>query len=447
MKRGKKAGGPAAAKADLARFLAAPESTLKNKAERLKLAQRKAHEEALAAQELDSKRREPPSVEDVLADLVRVAESEELNPLGHADRSLTAKRYRRFGLYPVSRVYEMFGQFEHAKQVAGLEDEPGTRRKKAARAEASRREHARRYAERWILPYVARRDELARELSGVEVVLSISDTHATFLDPFTWYCFLRACRDLEPDRVVLNGDALEGSEITRYPKIPGWTVPLQLEFDFVREMFRQLRAVLPDAELTWTAGNHGLDRLASYLTQVAPAFASLRTLRFDQLAGVEEFDVRLAQGGTIASPAGTEDDPPGILIGGFYRVHHGTKLGATPALAELQAARRSGQSGHVHRGGVAYGTTEAEAGLSWMSTPMGCTARAGRAYMKGVTTGWQRGFGVAFLMPGGRVHQYPVVTDGGQCVVEGFHYRRDELPGGEPDPSRLWLPDFTEGLK
>lgn len=422
-------------------FLAAPESLRLSDRERKKATDRKAKMAAEEARLHAAKSTETPSVEDVLADMIRVAEDQAVNPFWKF-RTLSRKRYREYGHFPIEVVDEMFGQFEHAKQVAGLEDQPGTRQRKVAIAERSRREHAGRYAERYFLPHVRKHPELDRELSGTELVLSISDTHATYLDPFTWQVFLACCRDLKPGIVYFNGDILDGSEISRHPKVPGRTVPLQVELDFVYEMFRQTREVVgPDVRIVYGAGNHGLDRIASYLTQVAPAFSGLRCLRFDQLVGLQEFDIDLAQGGSIASPAGTEDEKPGRLLHGFYRVHHGTHLGAHPAAAELREAGRSGQSGHVHRASLHFATNEAERTLSWMTTPMGCTDLAGRNYMKGVCTGWQRGFGVAFLHAGGHVRQYPVVTDDGLCIVEGYVYERaPDLP--DPDPSKLWIKDL-----
>lgn len=61
--------------------------------------------------------------------------------------------------------------------------------------------------------------------------------------------------------------------------------------------------------------------------------------------------------------------------------------------------------------------------------------------MKGICTGWQRGFGVAFVGPGEHVRQYPVVTDDGLCIVEGYVYER---PAGleEPNVKKLWIKDL-----
>lgn len=428
---------------DLDQFLAAPETLLSSEAEQKKALRRKALIEAEKEQLKASKLKKLPSTEDLLADMHRVASDPDTNPW-HEWKILSRGRYRLFGHYPIEHIDRQFGQFEHAKQVAGLADQPGTQRLKAAIAEHSRDAHALRYMERHIWPHTVseKAPQLLRELKEQRLMLSISDTHATFLDPFTWHCFLKSCQELQPDIVYLNGDILEGSEISRHPKIPGWTIPLQMELDFAREMFRQVRECVPaETQVVWGGGNHGIDRLARYLTQVARELSGLRTLRFDKLVELEELNITLAQGGTISSPVDQENDKSGMLLFGHYRIHHGTKLGSTPALDELRDAGRSGQSGHIHRAQLIYGTTEAQAGQSWMCTPMGCTPLAARAYIKGTTPGWQSGFGVCFLYPDGDVHQYPVVTDNGRCTIEGRVYTKPKHLK-DMDVSRNWL----EGL-
>lgn len=428
-------------KNELDTFLAAPENVRSSATEIAKARQRKAREEAKEEQLKQSKSKTPPTVEDLLADIIRVAEDKDTNPR-HAFRSIDRPRYVLYGHYPVEYVDKQFGQFAHALEVAGLRDQVGTRLWRANRAGSSRIEHASRYFERYVQPYVARQEDY-RALRKPYLLLSISDTHSQFLCPFTWRSFLQAICDLKPDGVLLNGDTLEGAEISRHPKIPGWTQSLQSELDFKREMFRQIRQV-HDGDLFDTGGNHDLgDRLSMYLTQVAPALTGLRELRIDKLMGLDEFDVKLFHGGTLLSPRGTEDAKPGFLLFDFYRVHHGTLLGQDPARAELRAAGRSGQSGHVHRAGLAYGTTERDEGLSWMCTPMGARHEVGRSYIKGSNTGWQRGFGIAWLYPDGSVQQHPVIVTGSpdRITVEGHIYERG-VNCADPAPTGLWLKDM-----
>jgi hypothetical protein len=417
-------------------FLAAPENVLRNEAELTKARQRKAREQAKAAQLLAAKTRNIPTLEDLLADIVRVAEDEETNPW-HEFRSISRRRYELFGHYPVEFVDVQFGTFTHALEVAGLRDQVGTQLWRTRRAEASRAEHAERYLRRYVEPYVARQEDY-RELHQPYLLLSMSDSHSTMSCPFVLRSFLQAIRDLRPDGVLLNGDEFDAVQISRHPQVPGWTPTLQVEMDFVRSKFALIREA-HDGDLFFTGGNHDLaDRLSRYLTQVAPALASLRDLRVDRLLGLDEFDVKLLQGGELLSPAGTDNAKPGFLLWDFYRIHHGTRLGQDPARQELRDAGRSGQSGHVHRASVAYGTTERDEGMSWMTTPMGARHEVGRSYIKGTNTGWQRGFGIAWLYPDHTVHQYPVVVSGDRVTVEGHIYRRG-ADCTDPNPMTNWL--------
>jgi hypothetical protein len=425
----------------LEEFLAAPEQVLKDEKELNKAKLRKEKDRARKARERASKLKETPSAEDLLADLIRVAEDPETNPWWKT-RTISRKRYELWGHYPIEHVEKRFGQFNHALEVAGLRDQPGTRLWKAKRAKESRAEHAARYLERYAAPYVAdpRRLSIGK---GSYKLISLSDTHGLLMDPFVFAAAVAAAKDVGADGFLLNGDIIDGNQLsTKHPKPPGYTPALQDELDHQWWMHKLIREELgPDIDLFNTNGNHDLmDRLGMYLTQVAPSLADLRSLKVDRLLGLDEFDVKLFHGGSFVSPEGTEDAHTGFLLFGFYRVHHGWLMDAEK---ELAAAGRSGQSGHLHRAKLAYGTTEATEGMSWMTTPMGCRHEAGRWYLKGTTAGWTRGFGYAELFPDGAVHQYPCVVsvgaDGRERVsCEGFTYTRpDDM--ADPSPVELWI--------
>ena len=421
-------------------FLAAPENILKNEAELQKARERKAREAAEKKRLLASKSKVAPSIEDMIEDLNRVATCKATNKYWMF-KAISRRRYELFGWFPIKFVDDQFGQFSHALEVAGLRDQAGTRSWRVARAAQSREEHAKRYWDRYVRPYTvsARKN---RELTKPYLLLSISDTHAHFLDPFVWSVFLQAHRDLKPDGTLLNGDILDGGELSSHPQIRGRSLKLKDELAFQRTMYRQIRQV-HDGDLYSTCGNHDLaDRLPRYLSQVDPVVADIDDRRVDVLMGLHEFDVQLFHGGSTKSPHGTESAKPGFLMFDFYRVHHGTKLGETPAAAELRAMNRSGQSGHVHRASLHFGTTDVTEGMSWMSTPMGARHEVGH-YMRTPCTGWQRGFGIAWLYPDGSVHQYPVVVTGSpeRITIEGHTYTR--RPGlDDPSIDRNWLEDL-----
>jgi hypothetical protein len=430
-------------------LLAAPDVTAKNEGERTKYYQRKAQDKARRERERRGKSKRRPTIEDMLADLVRVAEDKQTNPWAKF-RSISRRRYELYGHYPIKFLDEEFGQFNHALEVAGLRDQPGTRLWRANRAKESRRKHAARYLERYVQPYVVDREKLRLE-RGSYRMLSISDTHAMMMCPFTYLAFLSTIQELRPEGVLLNGDTMDTVQLSRHPKVPGWTPPLQMELDFHRMMCAGIRSV-HDGDLFMTGGNHDLPvRLASYLTQTAPELASLDNLRVDKLLGLDELDIQLFHGGSIVSPKGEEDAHHGFLLFDFYRIHHGTKLGQKPALDELLAAGRSGQSGHVHRSALAFGTTETTEGLSWMCTPMGSRHEVARFYNKSSNTGWQRGFGYAELFSDQTVHQYPCVvrpTSGGgeRITCEGYTFTRPKSLR-DPDPNTNWLEDGQYDLK
>ncbi len=420
-------------------YIENPDTAALNEAEQRRMVERKAQLAAEEARLRATKSDQVPTLEMLCADMLRVAGDEATNPFWK-DKILSAKRYRRFGHYPFEYVEREFGTFAHAKEVAGLADKVGTRLQKSSRAAQSRREHATRYQEENCLPYVF--DPTQREPNGTELLLSISDTHAGYLDPFTWHTFLKSVQHMSPDIIVFNGDIIEGSSISRHPKVPGQVMSLQAEFDFAREMFRITRALAPDAEIVFTAGNHGLDRLAAYLTQVAPGLAGLESLKIDKLFGLDDLGIKLAQGGSFVSPKGQEKERPGVKFYDYYVCTHGTALGQTPYVSELRNVGLSGQSGHVHRAGLAYGATEALGANTWMSTPSAVVEACGRSYMKGRSIAWTRGFGEAWLHPETqRVQQQPIVTSDGFTVCGGVAYTDPGIQLPNPmDPT--WLVDF-----
>lgn len=430
------------AQSEVDRLLAAPEEVTNSPREKQKLLDRKARDAAREARVQAGKSKREPSIEDVLGDLVRVAEDEATNPF-HEFRALSKRRYELYGHYPINSVTRMFGQFEHAKQAAGLATPEGDRRFAIARTQQSKREHDARYMRRWILPHVDKFPELSRATSKVRCGLSISDTHSAFLDPFTWDVFLDAAEDLQPDVLVFNGDIIDGSEITSHPKVPGYTVPLQYEIDIARAMFAEARRRSPRSKLLWVAGNHFLDRMVRYLTQSSPEIAGLRTLRLDRMLELDGLDVDLVQGGTFISPPGSEDQRPFRRLWDSFIVTHGTRLGSTPARDELRQWGCSGTSGHVHRAQLVHGETFTTRNLSWVCTPSACTDEAARYYIKGPGPAWQRGFGF-FQVANGVVRQYPVITSGGGAILEGRVWQdRGKYPQGGQELRRYWARRFS----
>lgn len=375
-----------------------------------------------------------PTKDALVADLLRVASCEE-NPWRRT-QSVGARLYHVLGWYSTRAWQLEFGTFAEFKRAAGLLPKRGTRRLQAAIADRVYREQGQHYAAKYLLPYM-RHGPARRTCASMDItVATISDTHATYLDPFVWSVFLDVVSDLEPHYVVLNGDVLDLAAVSRYIKYPFETVPLQVEFDFVRRMLEQLREVAPDAGIVWTAGNHGIERWSKFLATSSRELAGLRCTEFDKLIPLGDLDIQLAQGGQFCSPAGTQLDEPAFEIDGVWLAYHGRRTGKFAWAQELADMGISGTSGHIHRAGVAYETVRGRRQLSWMSTPAACVEEVGRHYAPPPKRPMQQGFGLTHIWRD-HVRQYPVICTDGMAEVHGRLYEAHWFK--RQDPMMVWL--------
>lgn len=87
--------------------------------------------------------------------------------------------------------------------------------------------------------------------------------------------FIHFCKELKPALVVLNGDVLDCSTISRHPPI-GWEArpTVQQEIETGQETLGEIEAAAGKAEKCWTLGNHDA-RYETRLATVAPEFAKI----------------------------------------------------------------------------------------------------------------------------------------------------------------------------
>ena len=105
------------------------------------------------------------------------------------------------------------------------------------------------------------------------VVIVFSDAHyfpgivSTAHKGLLW-----AIRELKPEAIICNGDAFDGSSISRHPRI-GWdNKPNVLdELKAVTERLEEIRQASRTSNLFWPLGNHD-SRFETYLAASAPQF-------------------------------------------------------------------------------------------------------------------------------------------------------------------------------
>lgn len=418
------------------RFLAAPDEVVKDSREAAKLRDRKARDEARLKRERASKKKERPTLEDILADVVRVAEDEATNPW-HEFRSISKRRYELYGHYPIEFVLK-HGYFEHVKTMAGLADGEGDRMLLRARTHKSKRDHDERYFSRYIRPHIGKFPELTRETSKSQLAVWISDTHSMFMDPFTWVTFLAFIEDAQPDVVVWGGDHVDGSEISSHPQIPGHTLPFQVELDCLNAMWVEARARCPKARFIWLESNHFMPRFVRFLTQHAKTLGSMRTLRMDKILDFDGLDIEIVQPGTFLSPRGQEDRRPMLPLWGELACTHGTIVSKHQAMGELLHWGMSGWSGHCHRDQMEIGPAAGLRKFRWLSCPGATIDEAAKYYVKGNVPAWSRGFAIAEKMGKG-LQLTPAITTDGVCMVNGFYYEsKEKFPTGVLPVRKFW---------
>lgn len=91
--------------------------------------------------------------------------------------------------------------------------------------------------------------------------------------------FVKACKLLKPSAVIMNGDILDGSSISRWPagsfQEYGHRMSVKEELDVCRERLGEILEALPDdCHKIWTLGNHDA-RFESRLASVAPEYSEV----------------------------------------------------------------------------------------------------------------------------------------------------------------------------
>jgi hypothetical protein len=87
--------------------------------------------------------------------------------------------------------------------------------------------------------------------------------------------FVKLCRELKPAAVVMNGDMLDGAQISRHPPI-GWETRPSLiqEVETVKDRLGEITCAAGKAKRFWPLGNHDA-RFETRLATVAPQYASI----------------------------------------------------------------------------------------------------------------------------------------------------------------------------
>jgi len=185
--------------------------------------------------------------------------------------------------------------------------------------------------------------EAPRALSeGHTNILIGGDFHIPLHDPAAVDAFIEAIRVNQPEIIVLLGDVLDCSSISRFDHSPT-DPPLQAELDIAKGILLRIVEVTPiDSRIVYTFGNHEGPRLEKWLMR-NPGLFGLNVLTIQGLLGLDELGIEYL-------PYGTP------FIWGDCMFYHGSKLSqhaGYAAKAEMETTRHTGLifTGHTHRCG------------------------------------------------------------------------------------------------
>ncbi len=409
---------------DFDKIKQSPSSPKEPKKDNKKLSEVEAVKEDLARQERINNEGSA-TEEKVIQDVIRIAEDPDNRYPGTCSR----ERYKRFGHYSEEEVYDLFGNHSELQRYAGLRDTRSTTAYRNKRAKLKTEERIHDYFTQEIYPFVGKFERKATDNRVKRVVIG-SDFHSEDCDPFALEVFLDVIKRTEPDYIVLNGDVLDFQAVGKWAKPPNKLLNLQDEIDWTREnILRRVRECAPDADISFVIGNHEY-RLVRFLADTAPALASLRSLSFNSLIGLDEFEISLVHNPSFLAPSGVEQkkayNQNWRVIENNYVVTHGTACGQTAAFKELAKWQMSGSSGHVHRPQFVSAPTLKNPDACWMITGMMAKApEHGQDFVQGCNT-WTTGFGFVTLIDGVALQQNVLIKNGA-CHFAGIVYHENQI--------------------
>lgn len=198
-----------------------------------------------------------------------------------------------------------------------------------------------------------------------------SDIHIPFQDDRAVACFVKYCKEKQPEAIVLNGDVLDMFMLSKFTKGEGRN-PLE-EITMCRGLLEMIRKACPISEIYYVIGNHE-NRLEKYVLSKAPELASLIEDVFS-IIKTEDFRIR-----GCAS----------LTINDNFVCKHGSYIGnksGLSAIKEMENSYMSGATGHVHRG-IVYRARKAGRKFVWIET--GCLCDLNPEYC--VLPNWCQGF-------------------------------------------------------
>lgn len=198
-------------------------------------------------------------------------------------------------------------------------------------------------------------------------------------------------KDLDPCRIILNGDILDFMTVSKHePNLEFRTLAFKEEIESGIEFLMELKANFPKAEIVFICGNHSA-RLAKFISRKCDIFAGLLTvekaLNLD-LMKIEYVDYTPDQAYIIP-------EAPDTIVR-----HEPLSGGANPTRNSIKESRTNIIFGHIHQSLVGHHRSLDGKVLYGYSCPTLCDRHhPAFGYCK-KTPQWTSGFTRVLCLPG-----------------------------------------------
>ena len=250
----------------------------------------------------------------------------------------------------------------------------------------------------------------------VKRVVVLSDLQVPLHDREAIKKVVKFVKDYEPDELFCVGDEADCLAPARWSK--GYAAEhsnLQRDLDETTKIMGQFKGALGDKPFHLMRSNHG-DRIQRYVEKYAPAFSTLRDLKYEKLLGYRELDITYHNK--------LWNFAPGWIMGHGDEGTSSRYAGGTA----LALAKKTGMSvvcGHTHKQGLLHHHTAYNSKVTsqLFGFEVGNLMDLKQAtYLKGGSSNWQSGFGLLYI-DRGKVTPVPVPVIGNSFTVEGETYR------------------------
>lgn len=174
-------------------------------------------------------------------------------------------------------------------------------------------------------------------------VACLSDIHYPYEDTKAEELALSFLKTYNPNIIVWNGDIFDCYSISSYNKDANKKLNIQDEIDYGVSRLEHWKLALPNTRMIFIMGNHE-DRLRRLISNAAPSLATLRSTKFEEVAGLSKIGFEC-----ISSH---QDLFIGSLM--FYHGDAVRKNGGASGRAHFEQYGCSIIMGHCHRLSITY---------------------------------------------------------------------------------------------